>query len=72
MERQGGSLFGTYVNTTLVDKDACFDLPVGKAGMEWEGNILMHRLESLEDKGIAGRSRFNAVEEGSINDIDKK
>ena len=39
------------IDVTLVDENACIDLPVGKVGMEWKGNILIHRLESLEDKG---------------------
>ena len=35
------------VNTALVGKDPCFNLPIGKVGTEWEGNILMHGLECL-------------------------
>ena len=47
-------------------------MPVRQVGMEWEGNVLVHRLEGLEDKGIASGGRFNAVGESYINDIDKE
>ena len=57
------------IDVTLVDENACIDLPVRKVGMEWEGNILIHRLESLEDKGIASGGRFNVVGESHINNI---
>ena len=40
--------------------------------MEREGNILSHRLEGLEDEGVASRGRFNAVGESCINDVDKE
>ena len=30
------------IYTALVGEDACFDLPVRKAGMEWERDILVH------------------------------
>ena len=32
----------------------------------------MHRLEHLENEGITGRSRFNTMGEGGVNDIDKE
>ena len=31
----------------LVDENSCLYLLVGEAGVEWEGNILMHGLEHL-------------------------
>ena len=57
---------------TLVGQDACFDLPVGEAGEERERNVLVHRLECLEDKGITSGGRFDMIREGHINNIDKK
>ena len=35
------------VNTAFVGEDSHFNLPVGKMGAEWKGNILMHRLKCL-------------------------
>ena len=32
----------------------------------------MHRLESLEDEGVAGGGGFNAVGEGSVNEVDEQ
>ena len=60
------------INTALVGQDAHFDLPVREAGMEGEGNVLIYRLKCLEDKGISSRGRFDVMEEGNIDDIDKK
>ena len=60
------------INTSLVGKDASFNLPVGQAGTEREGNVLIHRLESLEDKGVASGGRFNVVGESNVNHIDKE
>ena len=31
----------------FVGEDSGFDLPVSEAGVEWEGNILMHGLKGL-------------------------
>ena len=42
------------IDTAFVGEDSSLNLPVSKAGAEWEGNILMHRLKCLEDKGISG------------------
>ena len=39
---------------------------------EREGNVLVHRLESLEDKGIACGGRFNAMEESYVDYIDEE
>ena len=47
-------VIGRNVNATFVGEDSSLNLPVSKAGAEWEGNILMHRLKCLEDKGISG------------------
>ena len=60
------------VDVALVGWDASFDLPVREAGVEGEGNILVHRLEGLEDEGAASRGRFNLVGESHINDVDKE
>ena len=35
------------INTAFVGEDFHFNLPVGKTGVEWKGNILMHRLKCL-------------------------
>ena len=35
------------VDTALIGEDAGFDLPVSKAGAEWERDVLMHRLKCL-------------------------
>ena len=37
------------IDTALVGQDARFDLPVGEAGTEGEGDVLVHGLEGLED-----------------------
>ena len=60
------------VNTSLVGKDASFDLPVRQAGVEWEGDVLVHRLESLENKGVASGGRFNAMGESYVDHIDEE
>ena len=60
------------IDTTLIDKDAGLNLPVGQPGAEGEGNILVHGLESLENEGVAHGGRFNAVREGGVNQIDKE
>ena len=40
-------IIGGNIDAALVGEDSGFDLPVGKAGAEWEGNILMHGLKCL-------------------------
>ena len=60
------------IDTALVSEDASFDLPVSKAGAERERNILMHGLEGLEDKGVTHRRGFNAVREGSVDEVNEK
>ena len=60
------------VNVTLVSQDTSFDLPVRKAGVEGEGSVFVHRLECLEDKGVASRGIFNVMREGDVDNIDKK
>ena len=60
------------VDTALIGKDASFNLPVCEAGAEGEGNILMHGLEGLENEGISCGGGFNAVGEGSVDEIDKE
>ena len=40
--------------------------------MEGERDVLVHGLEGLKDKGIAGRGGFNAMGQGDIDDVDKE
>ena len=42
------------IHLTLVGEDASLDLPVREVGAEREGDILVHGLKGLEDKGVAG------------------
>ena len=60
------------VDTTFVGEDAGFHLPVGESGAEGERNVLMHGLEGLEDEGVTRGCGFNAMREGSVNQVDKK
>ena len=60
------------VDTAFVSKDAGFGLPVSKPGAERKRNILMHGLEGLEDEGITCRSRFDAMREGGVDEVDEK
>ena len=60
------------INTSLVGKDASFDLPVGQARVEREGNVLVHRLDGMEDKGAASGGRLNAMGEGHVDYIDEE
>ena len=41
------------IDTTLIGQDACVNLPIGEAGTEGKGDVLIHGLEGLEDKGVA-------------------
>ena len=52
------------IHPTLVGENSSLGLPVREAGVEWEGNILVYGLESLEDKRVTGRGGFNAVGRG--------
>ena len=60
------------IDTTLVSKDAGFDLPVSEPGMEGKGNVFMHGLKSLEDKGVTCGCGFNAMGEGGVDKVDKE
>ena len=60
------------VDTAFVRKDAGFNLPVGEAGAEGERNVLVHRLEGLEDKGVTHRGGLNAVGEGGVDEVDEE
>ena len=40
--------------------------------MEWERDILVHGLKSLEVEGVAGRGGFDAVRERYVDDVDKE
>ena len=60
------------IYATFISEDARFDLPVGEPGMEGERDVLVHRLESLEDEGVTCGGGLNAVGEGSVNQVDKE
>ena len=60
------------VDAAFIREDARFDLPVSKLGSKGERDILVHRLESLEDEGITCEGGFNAVGEGGVDEVDKK
>ena len=38
---------GGDIDTALIGKDAGFNLPISKPGAKGEGNVFVHRLESL-------------------------
>ena len=40
-------VIGRNINAALIGEDFCLHLPVSKAGVEREGNILVHRLKCL-------------------------
>ena len=56
----------------MVGEDSSLDFPVREVGAEWKGNIVVHGLESLEDKQVAGRGGFNVVGESHVNNIDEE
>ena len=60
------------IDAALIDQDACFDLPVGEAGTEGERDIIVHGLKGLENKGIACRSRLDAMGKGDVDNIDEE
>ena len=60
------------IDVALIGQDACFDLPVGEAGMEGKRDVIIHGLEGLENEGVACRGRLDMVGEGNVNDIDKE
>ena len=60
------------VDTAFIREDARFDLPVSESGSKGERDILVHRLESLEDEGITCRGGFNVVGEGGVDEVNKK
>ena len=41
-------------------------------GTKGKGDIFVHGLEGLKNKGVASRGRLNAVGEGYIYDVDKE
>ena len=65
-------VIGRDVDTAFVGKDAGFNLPVRESRTEGEGNVLVHGLESLENEGITCGCGFNAIGEGSGDQVDKK
>ena len=60
------------VDATFVSEDAGFNLPVSEPGTKGKRDVLVHRLESLEDKGVARGGRLDAVGEGSVDKIYKE
>ena len=60
------------VDTVFVGEDTHFDLPVSESGSKGERNVLVHRLESLEDEGVTCGSGFNAMGEGGVDEVNKK
>ena len=60
------------IDTAFVREDAGLDLPVGQAGAEGKRDVLVHGLEGLEDKGVTHGCRFNAVREGSVDEVNEK
>ena len=63
---------GGDIDTAFISEDAGFDLPVSQPGVERKRDVLVHRLEGLEDKGVACGSRLDAVREGGINKVNEK
>ena len=63
---------GGNIDTPFVREDAGLDLPVGQAGTEGKRDVLVHRLESLQDEGIACGGGFDAVGEGGVDEINKE
>ena len=60
------------IDVAFVGEDACFNLPIGEARAEGKGNVLMHGLECLKDKGVARGCRFDTVGEGGIDEVNKE
>ena len=60
------------VDTAFICEDTGLNLPVSKAGVKGERDVRVHRLKCLQDEGIAGGSRLNAVRKGSVNEVDKE
>ena len=73
--RENGAVKGVVcgdIDTALVYKDACLDLPVSELRTEGKRNVLMHGLESLEDEGIACGGGFDVMRKGGIDEVNKK
>ena len=60
------------IDATFIGEDASFHLPICEPRAKGEGNVLVHGLESLEDKGVTRGCGFNAMGECSVNQVDKK
>ena len=58
---------GGDIDVAFVSEDACLDLPISKSRAKGKRDVLMHRLEGLENEGITHGCRFNAVGEGGVN-----
>ena len=60
------------IDTAFVCENTCVNLPVSESGLEGKRDVFVHRLESLEDEGVTRGRGFNAMREGSVNQVDKK
>ena len=58
---------GGDIDVAFVSEDACLDLPISKSRAKGKRDVLVHRLEGLENEGITRGCGFNAVGEGGVN-----
>ena len=65
-------VIGGDIDTALVSEDACLDLPISKSRAKGKRDVLVHRLEGLENKGVARGCGLNAVGKGGVNQVDKE
>ena len=60
-------VIGGDIDMALVSEDACLDLPISKSRAKGKRDVLVHRLEGLENEGITRGCGFNVVEKGGVN-----
>ena len=60
------------IDMALVSEDACLDLPISKSRAKGKRDVLVHRLEGLENEGITRGGGFNAVGEGGVDEVNKE
>ena len=65
-------VIGRDIDAASISKNSGLNLPVGQPGAKWKRNVVVHGLESLKDKGVACRCRFNVVGEGGVNQVNKE
>ena len=58
---------GGDIDAALVSEDARLDLPISESRAKGKRDVLVHRLEGLENEGITRGRRFNVVREGGVN-----